>query len=215
MIILKEKPQRNIDGRIRKVLDRIDYMGKTGRLDGLSLADFRVLQFVMKQWTAGENPEFIQANVADWLGRNGILVRSKGAGFIISEKVLYREGLLNFKETNNLPVIAKIGGISTNPKITSVVRQDTIFGTLQAMGLDPYINKMNNVVVSVSDLPTMTAVMSTIFQQFGVKGSMVIPWDGTHGKIYYDPKEPVNQAQALAYSKTAGLPPPNPRKYLA
>jgi len=98
-------------------------------------------------------------------------------------KTLYREGLLNFKEASNLPVIAKLGGVSTNPKITSVVRQDTIFDTIKAMGLDPYINKLNNVVVSVPDLPTMTAVMSTIFQQFGVKGSMVIPWDGTHGKI--------------------------------
>jgi hypothetical protein len=129
-------------------------------------------------------------------------------------KVLYREGLLNFKEASNLPVIAKIAGVAVNPQITSVVRQDTIFNTLQAMGLKPYINKLANVVVEVPDLPTMTAVMSTIFQQFGVRGSMVIPWDGLRGKIYYDPKEPVLQANALAYAKQAGLPPPNSRKYL-
>jgi hypothetical protein len=130
-------------------------------------------------------------------------------------KVVYREGLVNFREASNLPVIAKIGGVATNPKIASVVRQDTIFSTLQAMGFSPYVNKLNNVVVEVPDLPTMTAVMSTIYQQFGVKGSMVIPWDGLRGKIYYDPKTPIESAPALAYAKAAGLPPPNLRRYLA
>jgi hypothetical protein len=129
-------------------------------------------------------------------------------------KVVYREGLVNFKEASNLPVIAKISGVSTDPRITNVTRQDTIFSTLQAMGLAPYVNKMANVVVEVPDLPTMTAVMSTIYQQFGAKGSMVIPWDGSRGKIYYDPKTPTDSAPALAYAKSVGIPPPNPRKYL-
>jgi hypothetical protein len=127
-------------------------------------------------------------------------------------RAIKQTGLL---EASNLPVIAKIGGVSADPKITSVVRQDTIFNTLQAMGFSPYVNKMANVVVEVPDLPTMTAVMQTIFSQFGVRGSMVIPWDGLRGKIYYDPKEKPNQASILAYSKATGLPPPNPRKYLA
>jgi hypothetical protein len=128
--------------------------------------------------------------------------------------VKYREGLIKFREASDLPVIAKIGGVAANPKITSVVREDTIFNTLLAMGFKPYVNKMNNVVVEVPDLPTMTAVLATIYQQFGVKGSMVIPWDGSHGKIYYDPRTPVDQAPAIAYAKAAGIPAPNPRKYL-
>ena len=128
--------------------------------------------------------------------------------------VHYREGLINLNEASNLPVIAKIGGVSTNPKITNVVRQDTIYNTLKAMGFKPYINAMNNIVCSTPDLPTMSAVMSTIYQQFGCRGSMVIPWTGLHGKIYYDPKEVPDTGQAIAYAKAAGLPPPNPRKYL-
>jgi hypothetical protein len=127
-------------------------------------------------------------------------------------RAIKQAGLL---EASNLPIIAKIGGIAANPKITNVVRQDTIFNTLQAMGLKPYMNKMANVVVDVPDLPTMSAVMSTIYSQFGVKGSMVIPWDGSCGKIYYDPKTPIEQAPALAYAKATGLPPPNFKKYLA
>ena len=129
-------------------------------------------------------------------------------------KTVYREGLLNFKEAGNLPVIAKIGGISNNPRITSVVRQDTIFATLQAMGLDPYINKMNNVVVEAPDSATGSAVASTIYQQFGVKCSFVLTWEGQL-KLYWDPAARQDQGVALTYAKTAGLPLPNPRKFLA
>ena len=129
-------------------------------------------------------------------------------------KAIYREGLLNFKETNNLPAIARATGISTNPRITSVVRQDTILSTIQAMGLPVKINAMKNVVAEVSDMPTAGAVLSTIYQQFGVKGSFMVTWEGK-GKVYFDPKTPIDQAPMLAYAKTAGLPPPNPRRYLS
>jgi hypothetical protein len=118
-------------------------------------------------------------------------------------------------EANTLPAIVNGTAVSTDPKITQAVRQDTIFNTLQSMGLAPYVNKMNNVVVEVKDLPTMMAVMQKIYQAFGVRGSMVIPWDGTRGKIYYDPKTPVETSVALAYAKATGLPPPNPRRCLA
>jgi hypothetical protein len=63
-------------------------------------------------------------------------------------------------------------------------------------------------------MQTASAVMSTIYQQFGVKSSFMMTWDGK-GKLYWSPDTPVEQTPALAYSKTAGLPPPNPRKYLA
>jgi len=127
---------------------------------------------------------------------------------------LYREGLLNFKEASNLPVIAKLGGVSTNPKITSVVRKDTIYDTVKAMGLPVKINAMKNVVAEAPDSPTASAVASTIYQQFGVKCSFVLTWEGEM-KLYWDPASPVDQAPMLAYAKAAGLPPPNPRKYLA
>jgi len=128
-------------------------------------------------------------------------------------KVLYREGLLNFKETNNLPAIAKVTGIATNPKITNVVRQNTVYDTVVAMGLPVKINAMRCVVINVPDMPTASAVMSTIYQQFGVRSSLTLTWDG-QGKVYIDPKTPIEQAPMLAYSKQAGLPPINPRKYL-
>jgi len=128
--------------------------------------------------------------------------------------VLYREGLINLKEASNLPAIAKMGGVSTNPKITAVVRQDTIYSTLQAMGLNPYINKMRNVVVEVLDSSTGSAVASTIYQQFGTKCSFVLTWEGSL-KLYWDPAAKQDMTPALAYAKAAGLPPPNPRKYLA
>ena len=128
--------------------------------------------------------------------------------------VLYREGLINFKEASNLPAIAKVAGISVNPKITSVVRQDTIFSTIQAMGLPVKVNAMNNVVAEVANMQEAGSVLSTIYQQFGVKGSFMVTWDGK-GKLYFDPKTPIDSAPMLAYAKKAGLPPPNPRKYLA
>jgi hypothetical protein len=129
-------------------------------------------------------------------------------------RTLFREGLLNFREASNLPAIAKAVGISSNPKIASVVRKDTIYSTVQAMGLPVKINAMNNVVADVPDMQTASAVMSAIYQQFGVKSSFMMTWDGK-GKLYWSPDTPVEQAPALAYAKNAGLPPPNPRKYLA
>jgi hypothetical protein len=132
----------------------------------------------------------------------------------VPAKAIYREGLLNFRESGSLPAIAKIAGVSANPKITSVVRKDTIFSTIQAMGIPVKINKVNNVVAEVPDMPTAGAVMSTIYQQFGVKSSFMVTWNGT-GKVYFDPATPVDLTPALAYAKAAGLPPPNPRRYLA
>jgi hypothetical protein len=122
-----------------------------------------------------------------------------------------KAGLL---EASNLPVIAKQVGVATNPKITQVVRQDTIFSTIQAMGLPVKINAMKNVVAECPDPATMTAVLQTIYNQFGIKGSMMVTWDGK-GKVYFDPRTPMEQPIALAYAKATGLPPPNPRKYLA
>jgi hypothetical protein len=122
-----------------------------------------------------------------------------------------RAGLL---EASNLPAIAKAAGVAANPKITSVVRQDTIFATIQAMGLPVKINAMRNVVAEVPDMPTAGAVLQTIYNQFGIKGSFMVTWEGK-GKIYFDPKTPVETPVALAYAKATGLPPPNPRKYLA
>jgi hypothetical protein len=122
-----------------------------------------------------------------------------------------KAGLL---EASNLPAIAKQVGIALNPKITQVVRQDTIFSTIQAMGLPVKINAMKNVVAECPDPATMTAVLQTIYNQFGIKGSMMVTWDGK-GKVYFDPRTPMEQPVALAYAKATGLPPPNPRKYLA
>jgi hypothetical protein len=126
-------------------------------------------------------------------------------------RAIKQAGLL---EANNLPAIAKAAGVATNPKITSVVRQDTIFNTIQAMGLPVKINAMHNVVAEVPDMPTAGAVLQTIYSQFGVKGSFMVTWEGK-GKIYFDPKTPIETPIALAYAKATGLPPPNPRKYLA
>jgi hypothetical protein len=122
-----------------------------------------------------------------------------------------KAGLL---EASNLPAIAKMGGVSTNPKITSVARGSTIFSTVQAMGLPVKINKMNNVVAEAPDGPTASAVMSTIYQMFGVKSSIMLTWEGTC-KIYWSPETKPDTAPMLAYSKATGLPPPNSRKYLA
>jgi hypothetical protein len=143
-----------------------------------------------------------------------MIIISKKKSRVPPNKVVYREGLLNFKEASNLPAIAKMAGIAVNSKITSVVRRDTIFSTCQAMGLPTKINAMSNVVAEVNDGQTAAAVLSTIYQQFGVKGSFMMTWEGK-GKLYWAPDTPVDQAPMLAYAKTAGLPPPNPRKYLA
>jgi len=142
-----------------------------------------------------------------------IILTEKKQG-VPSERIIYREGLLNFKESNNLPAIAKLAGVSTNPRITSIVRQDTIFETVKAMGLPVKVNAMKNVVAEVNDSQTAAAVLSTIYQQFGVKGSFMMTWDGK-GKIYWAPDTPVDKAPVIAYANAAGLPPPNPRRYLA
>ena len=109
----------------------------------------------------------------------------------------------------DLPAIAKAAGVVVNPKITSVVRQDSIFDTCVAMGLKTKINAMKNVVSEAA------AVLQTIYQQFGVKGSFMLTWTGS-GKLYWDPKTPVDKTVALAYAKAQGLPPPstNPQQYI-
>jgi hypothetical protein len=122
-----------------------------------------------------------------------------------------KSGLL---EASNLPAIAKAAGVAANPKITKVVRQDTIYNTIQAMGIPVKINAVNNVVAEVPDMPTAGAVLQTIYTQFGAKGSFMVTWEGK-GKLYFDPKTPVETPMAIAYAKATGLPPPNPRKYLA
>ena len=115
----------------------------------------------------------------------------------------------------DLPAIAKAAGVVVNPKITSVVRQDSIYDTCLAMGLKTKINAMKNVVAEVPDMQTAAAVLQTIYQQFGVKGSFMLTWTGS-GKLYWDPKTPVDKAVALAYAKAQGLPPPstNPQQYI-
>jgi hypothetical protein len=125
-------------------------------------------------------------------------------------RAIKQTGLL---EASNLPAIAKVAGIAVNPKITSAVRQDTIFNTIRAMGLPVKVNAVHNVVAEVPDMPTAGAVLQTIYTQFGIKGSFMVTWEGK-GKIYFDPKTPVETPIALAYAKATGLPPPNPRKYL-
>jgi hypothetical protein len=117
------------------------------------------------------------------------------------------------REASNLPAIAKAAGVSVNLKITSAVRKDTIFSTVQAMGLSAKINAMKNVVAEVSNMQDAGAVLSTIYQQFGVKGSFMVTWEGK-GKLYWDPRTPVDMAPALAYAKKSGLPPPNFTKLL-
>jgi hypothetical protein len=118
-------------------------------------------------------------------------------------------------EANNLPAIAKTSWVSTNPRITQVTRQDTIFDTVQAMGIKVKINAMQNVVAEdMPDQQTAVAVASTIYQQFGVKCSFTVTYEGVW-KCYWSPKTPVERAPVLAYAKATGLPPPNPRKYLA
>jgi hypothetical protein len=83
------------------------------------------------------------------------------------------------------------------------------------MGIKVKINALQNVVAEdMPDQQTAVAVASTIFQQFGVKCSFTVTYEGVW-KCYWSPKTPVEKAPALAYAKATGLPPPNPRKYLA
>jgi len=121
--------------------------------------------------------------------------------------------LTKVKETKNLPAIAQVAGVAVNPKITNVARQNTIYDTAVAMGLPVKINAMKNVVISVPDMPTAGTVMSTIYQMFGIKTSLTITWDG-QGKVYADPRTPIDKPVALAYAKQAKLPPPNFQRLL-
>ena len=119
------------------------------------------------------------------------------------------------KEASSVPAIGQAAGLAVNPKITSVVRKDSIYDTCLSMGLKTKINAMKNVVAEVSDMPTAAAVLQKIYEQFGVKGSFMITWTGA-GKLYWDPKTPVDTPVALAYAKAQGLPPPStdPKKYI-
>jgi hypothetical protein len=126
-------------------------------------------------------------------------------------KAIKQAGLL---EANNLPALVKgVSALGTN-KFIPIARQDTIFDTLQSYGLKPYINKMQNIVCPVDSMQDGAALMQDIYQKFGVKSSVVITYEGLT-KVYVDPKTPVDQKVALAYATATGLPPPNPRKYLA
>lgn len=116
-------------------------------------------------------------------------------------------------EAGGLPAIAKVAGISANARITSVVRQDTIYSTVQAMGLPCKINAMRNVVAEVPDMQTAGAALQTIYQQFGVKGSFMVTWEGK-GKLYWAPDTPVDRRQAVSYANQMGLPPPDARRYM-
>jgi hypothetical protein len=125
-----------------------------------------------------------------------------------------KAGLL---ETSNLPAIAKQVGITNVGKYSAVARADTIFSTLQSMGLSPYVNKLHNVVCEAPSMQDAPAIMSAIYQSFGVKSSVTITWEGKV-KIYWSPETPIDKAPALAYAKATGLPPPplnNPRALLA
>lgn len=126
---------------------------------------------------------------------------------ILEEKIKFLEA--------DAPAIVKAAGTVVNPKITSVIRKDSIYSTCLAMGLKTKINAMKNVVAEVPDMQTAGAVLQTIYQQFGVKGSFMITWSGS-GKLYWDPKTPVDKPIALAYAKAQGLPPPssNPQIYI-
>jgi hypothetical protein len=127
-------------------------------------------------------------------------------------RAIRRTGLL---EAGNLPAIARASGVSTNPMITKAVRQNTIFSTVQSMGIKVKINNMQNVVAEdMPDQQTAAAVASTIYQQFGVKCSFTVTYEGVW-KCYWSPQTPVERAPALAYARAAGLPPPNPKRYLA
>jgi hypothetical protein len=124
---------------------------------------------------------------------------------------------LNFKEASSLPVLAKYTGVANASKYSAAPRADTIFATLQGMGLSPYINKLHNVVCEAPSMEDAPAIMSTIYQEFGIKSSVTITWEGKV-KMYWSPETPVDKAPALAYAKAAGLPPPplnNPRMLLA
>lgn len=118
-------------------------------------------------------------------------------------------------EESTLPAIAKTTSVSLNPKITSVVRKDSIYNTCLAMGLPTKINAMNNVVVSVGDMSEAASVLQIIYEQFGVKGSFMVTWEG-NGKVYFDPRTPVDTKMQIAYAKAhnMALPSKDPRRLI-
>jgi hypothetical protein len=132
----------------------------------------------------------------------------------IPEELVKECHKLYFKETSNLPAIAKGVRALSNNKYISMNRQDTIFSTLQGYGLNPYINKMNNIVCPVPSMEDGAMLMQDIFNKWGVRPSVVITYEG-QTKIYIDPKVKPDMKVALAYANAVGLPPPNPHKYLA
>jgi hypothetical protein len=132
----------------------------------------------------------------------------------ISERLAKECHRLYFKEASNLPAIAQGVRALSNNKYINMTRQDTIFATLQGYGLNPYINKMNNIVCPVPSMEDGAMLMQDIFNKWGVKSSVVITYEGLT-KIYIDPKVKPDMKVAVAYANAVGLPPPNPHKYFA
>ncbi|MGL5913589.1 MAG: hypothetical protein ACRCZB_05435 [Bacteroidales bacterium] len=131
-------------------------------------------------------------------------------------KFVYKESeQKNLKEASTLPAIAKVAGVANIMTITNVERENSVLETCKSMGLSSKINAMKNVVVEVSDMKTASAVLKTIYEQFGVKGSFMITWEG-NGKVYFDPRTPVDKNVALAYANSVGILPPsqNPKIYI-
>jgi len=143
-----------------------------------------------------------------------IVKEKKTTSHLSARRTTYCEGRINLNEADNLPAIAKMGGVSTNPNITSAIRYDTIYDTVKAMGLPVKVNAMRNVVAEAPDSPTASAVATIIYQMFGVKCSFMLTWEGNM-KLYWSPDTRPDQAPMLTYAKSAGLPPVNPRRYLS
>lgn len=114
-----------------------------------------------------------------------------------------------------VPAIAQAVTPAINSKITSVIRKDSVYNTCVAMGLPTKINAMKNVVVSVKDMAEAGAVLETIYQQFGIKGSFMVTWEG-NGKIYFDPRTPVDTKMQIAYAKAhnMALPSTDPKRLI-
>lgn len=121
---------------------------------------------------------------------------------------------INIKEYT-LPAIAKTNSLSLDPRITSVVRKDSVYNTCVSMGLPTKINAMNNVVVSVADMSQAASVLQTIYEQFGIKGSFMVTWEG-NGKVYFDPRTPVDTKMQIAYAKAhnMALPSKDPKRLI-
>lgn len=118
-------------------------------------------------------------------------------------------------ESSNVPAIGQVVAPAALPNITSVVRKDSVYNTCVAMGLPTKINAMKNVVVSVGDMQEAAAVLQTIYEQFGLKGSFMVTWEG-NGKVYFDPRTPVDTKKQLAYAKShnMALPSTDPRRLI-